>query len=98
MFVDIIYWLFFMTLWAYVIKYRKVIKWWTWNFVWAEQYLWRWWTYFVILLFWLWMIFYWVIYPLWWFSSVLDKDAQEERERERDSIEVKRELNNKVNN
>lgn len=91
---DLLYWLFFIGLGASIIKYRKVIKSWTGNFVWAEHYIWRWWTYFAILLFWLWMIFYWAAYPFWWISSVLDDDAQDERESDRQKTEIKREINN----
>ena len=92
MFVDILVWILLISMWAAIIKYRKVVKWWTWNFVWAEHYLWRWWTYFAILLFWLWMIFYWAIYPFWWLSSVLDDSAQDERDSNRTQNEVKRDV------
>lgn len=92
MIIDIIYWLFFIWLWSLILKYRKNVKGWTWNFVWAEHYLWRWWTYFVIILIWLWIIFYWVIYPFGWFSSVLDNDYQEEQQKKRNNENIRREI------
>lgn len=65
-FLDIFYSLFFISLWLWLIKYRRVVKSWTGEFMWAERYLWRWSTYFVMVVFWLFLIFYWVIYPFWW--------------------------------
>jgi len=58
--------IFYICLWVLIIKFRKNIKSWTWNFYWAEKYLWNGWTYLVFMLFWLFLIFYWVIYPFWW--------------------------------
>lgn len=66
MIIKILYSIFFI-IWGFLlVKYRKIVKSWTWNFGWAEQYLWRWWTYLVIILFWLGMIFLWAIYPFGW--------------------------------
>ena len=70
MLVKLIYAIFFILLWIWLIKYRKTVKSWTWNFVWAEQYIGRWWTYFVIILFWLFLIFVWVLYPFWWLDLI----------------------------
>jgi len=61
--IKLLYSLMFIWWGIWIIKYRKTVKSWTWNFVWAEHYLWRWWTYLIILLTWIWMIFYWTIYP-----------------------------------
>ncbi|MFK7780052.1 MAG: hypothetical protein QM490_02795 [Candidatus Gracilibacteria bacterium] len=63
MIVKIIYALFFITGGASIIKYRKIVKSWTGNFVWAEQFLGRGGTYAVILFFGICLIFYGVIYP-----------------------------------
>jgi len=49
-----------------MLKYRRVVKSWTGNFVWAEQYLWNGWTYIVIILLWLFCMLIWVLYPFWW--------------------------------
>lgn len=71
MIIDIIYWIMFMLIWAWILKYRKIVKSWTWNFVWAEQYLGRGWTYSVIILFWLSMLFLGVLYPFWWLELII---------------------------
>lgn len=63
---KIFYSIFFIIIWISILKYRKQVHWWTGNFVWAEQYLWRWWTYLVLVWLWLWLIFFWAIYPFWW--------------------------------
>lgn len=76
MIVKLIYSIFFITSWYYIIKYRKVVKSWTGNFYWAEHYLWNWWTYFVLLLIWLGLIFLWVTYPFWvfdWYQANIPK-------------------------
>lgn len=64
--VKIFYSIFFIAMGYWILRYRKVVKSWTWNFVWAEQYLWRGWTYFILLLVWIGLIFFWAIYPFWW--------------------------------
>lgn len=74
--VKIIYWLFFIGLGFSLIKYRRVVKSWTWNFVWAEKYLWSGWTYLFIILLWMWLIFYWVIYPFWWLEILIPTDSK----------------------
>lgn len=61
--VDIIYAISFIA-WGYcLIKYRRNVKSWTWNFLWAEKYLGNGWTYIVMILIWLFMMFFWVLYP-----------------------------------
>ena len=72
MIIEIIYWIFFIIWWGALLRHRKVVKSWTGNFVWAEQYLWRGGTYTVIILFWLFLIFLWVIYPFWWIELLLE--------------------------
>ena len=61
--IDIIYAILFIAWWIWLIKYRRNVKWWTGNFVWAERYIWNWGTYFVLILAGLFMIFLWVLYP-----------------------------------
>ncbi len=65
MIIKLIYAILLITWGVYIIKYRRIVKSWTGNFVWAEHYLWRWSTYFVIILIWLFMIFLWALYPFW---------------------------------
>lgn len=61
--VDIIY--SFLLIWAgyLMLRYRKQVKSWTGNFVWAEHYIGRGGTYFILILIALGLIFYGVIYP-----------------------------------
>ncbi len=73
MIVKLIYAIFLIWWWAAIIKYRRTVKSWTGNFVWAEHYLWRGWTYFIILLIWLCMIFMWVLYPFGWMDVFMNK-------------------------
>ena len=68
--IKIIYSILLITTGIWIIKYRRIIKSWTWNFVWAEHYLWTWWTYLVLLIIWIWMIFLWTIYPFGWVSLI----------------------------
>lgn len=60
---KILYGLFFIAIGWAIVKYRKVVKWWTGNIYFIEKYLWRWSTYFVIILVWLGIILYGVFYP-----------------------------------
>ena len=69
-FVKLFYWILMIAMWAWIIKYRKQLKWWTGNWVWAEKYVWRGWTYFIMLLLGLWLIFLGVLYPFW----ILDRN------------------------
>lgn len=87
---DIIYWLFFIWMWAALIKYRKNVKSWTWNFVWAEHYLGRWWTYAVILFLWLFFIFYWVAYPFWWVKSIFIEWSISDEEKDQQNKEIQK--------
>lgn len=68
---KIIYAIILIAIWYYIIKYRRDVKWWTGNFVWAEQYLWSGWTYFVIILIWLACIFFGTLYPFWWLEVIM---------------------------
>ena len=70
MIIKLIYSILLIAWWVSIVKYRKTVKSWTWNFYWAENYLWRWWTYSAIILIWLAMIFIWVLYPFWAFEVV----------------------------
>ena len=67
---DVIVKIFFAVLlfltWFSIIKYRRNVKSWTWNFTWAEHYLWSGWTYLVLLLLWCFLMVWWVLYPFWW--------------------------------
>ena len=65
-FIKIFYAIILIWIGILLLKYRKIVKSWTWNFVWAEKYLWTWWTYLVIIIIWLFLIFIWVLYPFWW--------------------------------
>jgi len=71
--IKIIYAILFILMWAGIIKYRRTVKSWTWNFYWAEKYIWNWWTYLVLILAWMLLIFYWTIYPFWWIDLLLKK-------------------------
>jgi len=56
-----------------IIKYRKIVHSWTGNFVWAEKYLGTWGTYFVLILFALFLVFIGVLYPFGGFELLLSK-------------------------
>jgi len=64
--VDLFYAVLLFWIWFWIIKYRRVVKSWTGNFVWAEQYIWRWWTYFILMLLGLFLMFLGVLWPFWW--------------------------------
>lgn len=72
MIINIIYWLLLILWWIALIKYRKIVKWWTGNFYWAERYIGNWWTYLVLILSWLFMIFLWVLYPFGWLEIIFN--------------------------
>lgn len=61
--VDIFYAIMFISWWIAIIKYRRNVKSWTWNWLWAEKYIWNGGTYVVLIISWLAMIFLWVLYP-----------------------------------
>jgi len=69
--INIIYWILLIGSWIWIIKYRRIVKSWTWNFVWAERYLWSWWTYLILILVWLWLIFFWALVPFWWLDLIV---------------------------
>ena len=71
--VKIIYSILMITWWLGIIKYRKIVKSWTWSFSWAERNIWSGWTYLIIILIWMALIFYWAIYPFWWSQVLLEK-------------------------
>lgn len=48
-----------------MIKYRRNVKSWTGNFAWAEHYIGNGWTYVVLIVTWLAMMFFGVLYPFW---------------------------------
>ena len=75
--VDLFYAVMFFGMWFGIIKYRRIVKSWTGNFVWAEQYIWRWGTYFVMLLFWLFLMFLWVLWPFWWLELLSSSSKTE---------------------
>lgn len=56
---------FFIWLWYSFIRYRQVIKSWTGDWWFAERRLWRWWTYVMMILLGLVLMFYWAVYPFW---------------------------------
>lgn len=63
--VDLFYAVLLFGMWFSIIKYRRLVKSWTGNFVWAEQYIGRWGTYFILMLLWLFLMFLWVLWPFW---------------------------------
>lgn len=71
--VDLFYAIMFFWIWFWIIKYRRDVKSWTWNFVWAEQYIWRGWTYLALMILWIFMMFLWVIYPFWGLEMIFWK-------------------------
>ena len=72
-FIKILYSLVLVWSWVLLLKYRRVIRSWTWTFMWAEKYIWNWWTYVVIMLMWLALIFVWVLYPFWGLDFIFDR-------------------------
>lgn len=64
--IDLFYAIFLFWVWFSLIKYRKVVKSWTGNFVWAERYLGTWGTYLVLLLLGCFLMIWGVLYPFWW--------------------------------
>mgnify|MGYP004000716933 CR=1 FL=1 len=70
---DIFYAILFMWLWIAILKFRKNIK----NIIWPiasiEHYLWRWSTYFVIILFAFAMMYIWTQFLFWNFEHTTIK-------------------------
>lgn len=63
--VDLFYAVLLIVWGVSLIKYRRNVKSWTGNWLWAEKIIWSWGTYVVMILIWLFMIFLWVLYPFW---------------------------------
>lgn len=70
LFLDILYWAILFGIWFSMIKYRRVVKSWTWNFYWAEKYLWAWGTYLVLIIIWLFLMFWGILFPFWWLELI----------------------------
>lgn len=68
--IDIFYAIVFVCGWIAIIKYRRNVKSWTGNWMWAEKYIGNWWTYVVLIFTWLAMIFFWVLYPFGWMELI----------------------------
>lgn len=64
--IKIFYAILLFWIWFSIIKYRKIVKSWSGNFVWAEQTLWRGSTYLIIIILWLFLMLLWVLWPFWW--------------------------------
>ncbi|NVP17388.1 hypothetical protein HUU51_01595 [Candidatus Gracilibacteria bacterium] len=62
-FVKLFYSIFFIGIGYFIIRYRKQLHGWTGNFVWAEHYLGRGGTYFILILIGLILVFYGAMYP-----------------------------------
>lgn len=69
--IDIFFAILLVWSWVALIKYRRILKSWTWNFVWAERYLWNGWTYLVLILFWCFLMVWWFLYPFWGLELLL---------------------------
>ena len=69
---NIFMWIVIFMAGVLILKFRRQIKNVTWDFVWAETRLWRWSTYFVIILIWCALLFFGVIYPFWWLDLIFD--------------------------
>lgn len=69
--IDLFYSVILILSWILLIKYRRNVKSWTWNFYWAEKYIGSWWTYIILILSWLFFILWWVVYPFWWLEMLL---------------------------
>jgi len=67
---KIFYALLLIASWMWLIKYRRNVKSWTGNFMWAEKYLWSWWTYLIMILIGLFLIFVGILYPFGWLDLI----------------------------
>ena len=74
-FVTLFYTLLYIWLWVGLIKYRKQVHDWTWDSAFINKYLWRWWTYLVMILLGLFFIFIWVLQPFWWLDLFRDDNT-----------------------
>ncbi len=70
LFARILYGILLFAMWFYWLKYRRQLKSWTWSFYWAEKYLWNGWTYTVLILLCIGLMFLWVIAPFWWLEKI----------------------------
>jgi len=70
MIIKIFYAIFLVVLWFSLIKYRRQVKSWTGNFVWAEHYLWAGGTYLIMIIFWMFLMFLGVLYPFGWLELI----------------------------
>jgi len=70
--VDLFYAVLLFAIGFFMIRYRRVVKSWSGNFVWAEQYIGRWWTYFILILLWMFLMF------LFWWLELLSGLSKEE--------------------
>lgn len=68
--IDIFYAIMFVLWWMALIKYRRNVKSWTGNWMWAEKYIGNGGTYAVLILTGLFMIFLWVLYPFGWMDVI----------------------------
>lgn len=66
MIIKIFYAIMLIAWWYGLIRYRRNVKSWTGNFVWAEKYLGSGGTYLVMILFGMFLIFLGVLYPFGW--------------------------------
>ncbi len=78
--VDIFFAVLLISMWTVLLKYRKVVRSWTWNFVWAEKYLWNWWTYLVLILLGCFFIIWWFLYPFWGLEMMIWVNSNSEKE------------------
>lgn len=76
-FIDIFYGILLIFAGAAMIKYRRNIKSWTGNFLWAEKYLGRGGTYIVMILFALFLIFLGVLFPFWGLDFIFWVDSSQ---------------------
>lgn len=75
--VDLFYAVLLFAIGFFMIRYRKTVKSWSGNFVWAEQYIGRWWTYFILILLWMFLMFLWVLWPFWWLELLSGSSKEE---------------------
>ncbi len=74
--IDIFYAIVLFAAGFSLIKYRRIIKSWTGNFVWAERYLGSGGTYFVLILVWCFFMIWGVLYPFWWLELMFWVDSE----------------------
>lgn len=62
-FARLFYMVILIWMWYLGLKYRRNVKSWTWDFYWAEKYLWAWGTYIIIILICIGLICLWAMAP-----------------------------------